>query len=129
MSGATPICTNGIAIGTIIAGSWLNPTFAASTTQVLYTLSISPGTWILKGSIYLFSGGSGRFITWLKINGTAYTQDEIWSPGTGASITCQSTAFTSVSSTTTCTFEAMAICGGTNSWSSDSKGFFAVKIA
>ena len=121
------INTNGVAIGTRITGTWLNPTFSSGGNQNLFSLSISAGTWIVTGSVYLFTGSTGRFITYINDGGNL-TQDEVYSSLTGLSITCQSTVVLYTASTKTIYFTGYSTCGGTNAWSNTGKGFYAVKI-
>ena len=60
IDGTAPIFTNGIAIGTIINGTWVTPSsYTSGTTQSLYSLTISTGTWLLIGCGSFYSSSSG----------------------------------------------------------------------
>ena len=60
VSGAAPICTNGVSIGTIITGTWLSPSYsAANTGYACYSVYVSPGTWLIYGNVIFNYSGSG----------------------------------------------------------------------
>ena len=55
---ATAILTNSVALGSIVYGTWLNPTYVGYSSVNCYYLSVSSGTWLFTGSVYFTSSSN-----------------------------------------------------------------------
>ncbi len=133
VSGATPIYTNGIAIGTIINGTWLAQSSATvNIAQNLYTITVSPGTWMIACSVD-FSGAAANGLIYLTVGPTSGAINQTGGLNRVCSnilasneVALQSTVFQTIASTTTYYCIGQSSTGGY--WSNAFSSFYAVKI-
>ena len=128
VNGATPFLTNGVAVGTIIYGTWLGPTFATLTHQALWSISLSPGTWVITGGINVTSNSQGIVYFGIGTSNTTVNQgNRVNGPTGNLELALQSTLFVSITSTTT--YYGVGYSTATGNWDKEAYTIFqAMKI-
>ena len=129
------ITTNNVAIGTVVSGSWLAPTYASSTCQACFSLTVSQGTWFIFGSVIFNAASAGAYVyssvgpsaANIYQSGMAGYNRTLMNVVAGQYVSIASQNVIVCSTTTTLYLVGMAN-STTGAWANDGNGFQAVKI-